>query len=175
MNLQKTDVAGVFIIEPQRFEDERGFFARLFDDEAYAEAGLETGLVQCSISFNHKKGTLRGMHYQAEPHGEAKYVRCTSGAIFDVALDLRRNSPTYLKWTGAVLSADNRRTLYIPRGCAHGFITLEDDSEVFYQMTNRYAPDAGRGVRYNDPAFGIEWPEEVTVINARDAGYPDWQ
>lgn len=174
MNLLPTTVEGVVLIERVKIEDERGFFARTFDDVAFAEAGMETGIVQCSVSFNHRKGTLRGMHYQAEPYGEAKYVRCTAGAIYDVALDLRPDSPTYLKWTGAMLSAENGNALYIPRGCAHGFITLEDDSEVFYQMTNRYAADAGRGVRYDDPAFGIEWPEKVTVINERDATYPDW-
>jgi dTDP-4-dehydrorhamnose 3,5-epimerase len=153
--------------------DERGFFARTWCREEFADHGLTPELAQCSISFSHRKGTLRGLHYQAAPHQEAKLVRCTRGAIWDVALDLRRDSPTYRAWFGVELSAANRAALYIPEGCAHGQLTLSDDSEVLYQMSAPYVPSAARGVRYDDPAFGIEWPGEVVVINDRDASYPD--
>jgi dTDP-4-dehydrorhamnose 3,5-epimerase len=155
--------------------DERGFFARSWCEREFREHGLNSELVQCSISFNKERGTLRGVHYQAAPNPEAKLVRCTRGSLYDVALDLRPDSSTYLKWTAAELSAENHRALYIPEGCAHGFLTLEDQTEVLYQMSEFYYPEAARGVRWNDPAFGIEWPGKVEVISERDRIYPDFE
>lgn len=174
MDLTATDIPGVFIVEPQPHRDERGFFARTWCADEFAAAGLNPALAQCSISFNPAVGTLRGMHYQAAPHAEAKLVRCTMGAIFDVALDLRPDSPAYLRHVGVELSAENRRALYIPEGCAHGFLTLADDSEVFYQISVPYAPGSARGARFDDPAFGIRWPGPAKVISARDRAYPDF-
>jgi dTDP-4-dehydrorhamnose 3,5-epimerase len=173
MRFTETKVAGAFLIEPEPIADERGFFARTWCREEFADHGLTGELAQANISFNHRQGTLRGLHYQAAPHAEAKLVRSTRGAIWDLALDLRRDSPTYLAWFGAELSDANRQMLYVPEGCAHGFLTLTDDAEVAYQMSAPYAPEAARGVRFDDPAFGIEWPGEVVVINQRDRSYPD--
>jgi len=174
MIFRETKIDGVWIIEPERYEDERGFFARTWDVEELAERGLESRLAQCSISYNRRRGTLRGLHYQAPPQEEVKLVRCTAGAIFDVAVDLRVGSETFCGWTGAELSAENRLALYVPEGCAHGFITLTADSEVAYQISEGHAPDAARGVRFDDPAFEIEWPLDVVVINERDRSYPDF-
>jgi dTDP-4-dehydrorhamnose 3,5-epimerase len=174
MRFTETKVAGAFLIEPEPIADERGFFARTWCREEFADHGLVPDLAQANISFNHRQGTLRGLHYQAAPHAEAKLVRSTRGAIWDLALDLRRDSPTYLAWFGAELSDENRAMLYVPEGCAHGFLTLTDDAEVAYQMSAPYAPEAARGVRFDDPAFGIEWPGEVVVINERDRTYPDF-
>jgi dTDP-4-dehydrorhamnose 3,5-epimerase len=170
-----TNIDGVWVIDAERLEDERGFFARTWDADEFTEQGLNPELTQCSISYNLARGTLRGMHYQAAPHEEAKLVRCTAGAIFDVALDLRPGSPTFKAWFGVELSAQNRRALYVPEGCAHGFLTLEDDSEVHYQISQAHMPDAARGVRWDDPAFAISWPGEVVVINERDRSYPDFR
>jgi dTDP-4-dehydrorhamnose 3,5-epimerase len=170
-----TNIDGVWVIDAERLEDERGFFARTWDADEFTEQGLNPELTQCSISYNLARGTLRGMHYQAAPHEETKLVRCTAGAIFDVALDLRPGSPTFKAWFGVELSAQNRRALYVPEGCAHGFLTLEDDSEVHYQISQAYMPDAARGVRWDDPAFAISWPGEVVVINERDRSYPDFR
>lgn len=175
MIFRPAGVGGVWVLEPERFEDERGFFARTWDTGEFEQRGLSGRLVQCSISYNRLRGTLRGLHYQAAPHEEAKLVRCTAGAVFDVAVDLRPDSSTYLGWYGVELSADNRLGLYIPEGCAHGFLTLADDSEVLYQISEFWAPDAARGVRWDDPAFGIRWPGEVVVINERDRTYPDFE
>jgi dTDP-4-dehydrorhamnose 3,5-epimerase len=174
MIFRETSIGGVWIVEPERIEDERGFFARTWDADELAGHGLDAELVQCSVSYNRTRGTLRGMHYQAAPHEETKLVRCTAGVVFDVALDLRTDSSTFRAWVGVELSADNRLALYIPRGCAHGFLTLTDDVEVAYQMGKRYAPDAARGVRFDDPAFGIAWPADVSVINERDRTYADF-
>jgi dTDP-4-dehydrorhamnose 3,5-epimerase len=173
MRFTETKVAGAFLIEPEPIADERGFFARTWCREEFVDHGLNPELVQANISFNHRQGTLRGLHYQAAPHEEAKLVRCTRGAIWDLALDLRPGSPTYRAWSGAELSDANRAMLYVPEGCAHGFLTLTDDVEVAYQMSAPYTPEAARGVRFDDPAFGIEWPGEVVVINERDRTYPD--
>jgi dTDP-4-dehydrorhamnose 3,5-epimerase len=173
MRFTETKVAGAFLIEPEPIADERGFFARTWCREEFSEHGLNPELAQANISFNYRKGTLRGLHYQEAPHQEAKLVRCTRGAIWDLALDLRPGSTTYRAWFGIELSADNRAMLYVPEGCAHGFLTLTDAAEVAYQMSAPYAPGAARGVRFDDPAFGIEWPGEVVVINERDRGYPD--
>lgn len=174
MIFHSTPIPGTYRIEPERFEDERGFFARTWCRREFEEAGLNPDLVQCSISFNARAGTLRGLHYQAAPHQEAKLVRCTMGAIHDMVLDLRPDSPAYLQSYGTVLSAENRQMLYIPEGCAHGFLTLQDETEVLYQMSEFYAPDAACGVRWDDPAFGIEWPGDVQVISERDRSYPDF-
>ena len=173
MRFTETKVAGAFLIEPEPIADERGFFARTWCREEFADHGLTPELAQANLSFNHRQGTLRGLHYQAAPHAEAKLVRVTRGAIWDLALDLRRGSPTYLAWFGAELSDANRHMLYVPEGCAHGFLTLADGAEVAYQMSAPYAAEAARGVRYDDPAFGIRWPGEVAVINDRDRTYPD--
>lgn len=172
----QTPLAGVWVIELEMLGDERGWFARTFDREEFLAHDLNPNVVQTNASFNTARGTLRGLHYQAEPHGESKLVRCVSGAVFDVAVDLRPDSPTLGQWHGLELSAENRTAFYIPAGLAHGFKTLEDDSEVHYLMGNPYVPDASRGVRWNDPAFGIEWPNVAgeLVISERDAGYPDY-
>jgi len=170
-----TPIAGVFIVEPERVEDERGFFARTWCQREFADHGLSPDLAQCSISFNRLKGTLRGMHYQAAPYEEAKLVRATKGKIYDVALDLRQASPTYLKWHAVELSEEDRRAIYIPEGCAHGFQTITENTEVLYQVSSSYREEASRGVRWNDPAFGILWPEDVLTISARDRDYPDYE
>jgi dTDP-4-dehydrorhamnose 3,5-epimerase len=173
MIFKETGLSGAFALEPERIADERGFFARTFCAREFAERGLAARFVQASISFNARAGTLRGLHFQVPPHREVKLVRCTAGAVWDVIVDLRVGSPTRLSWFGAELSADNRTALYIPEGFAHGFITLADDSEVFYEMSEFYAPAAGRGLRWNDPALGIRWPAQPAVIAPRDATYPD--
>jgi dTDP-4-dehydrorhamnose 3,5-epimerase len=170
-----TAVDGVFVLEPERYEDERGFFARTWDGEELSARGLDGGLVQSSISWSGRRGTLRGLHYQAPPAEETKIVRCTAGSIHDVVLDLRAGSPTFRCHDAALLSAENRRAMYVPKGCAHGFVTLEDGAEVLYLMSTPHAPDLARGVRWDDPAFGIRWPEEVRVISERDRSYPDYE
>ena len=167
---------GAFIIEPEKMEDERGFFARTWDQKEFGAHGLNPRLVQCNTSFNKRAGTLRGMHYQAAPHEEAKLVRCTRGAIYDVIVDLRASSPTFKQWTAVELTAYNRLMLYVPEGFAHGFQTLEDETEVFYQMSEFYHPESARGVRWNDPAFGIEWPvAEKCIISERDNSFEDFK
>jgi dTDP-4-dehydrorhamnose 3,5-epimerase len=171
---KETPLKNAYVIELQRLEDERGFFARAWCQQEFEAHGLNPRLVQCNISFNHKKGTLRGMHYQAAPFEEAKLVRCTSGALYDVIIDLRPESPTYKQHFGVSLTPEARNMLYIPEGFAHGFLTLADSTEVFYQMSEFYAPDHARGVRWDDPAFNIEWPGPVQVISERDANYPDF-
>ena len=174
MIFHETAIEGVWVVEPERHEDERGFFARTWDGEELVAHGLNGNIVQCSTSYNRRRGTLRGLHYQAPPHEETKLVRCTAGAIFDVAVDLRPESPTYTRWVGHELSANNRIAFYVPEGCGHGFVTLADDTQVEYAISERYAPDAGRGVRWDDPSFAIDWPVEVEVINERDRSYPDF-
>jgi dTDP-4-dehydrorhamnose 3,5-epimerase len=174
MIFRETAVHDVWVVEPERHEDDRGFFARTWDQREFAERGLNDRVVQISISFNRKRGTLRGMHYQVAPHEEAKVVHCTAGSIFDVAVDLRPGSGTFRSWVGVELSAENRLGLYVPEGCAHGFLTLADDSEVGYQISAPHVPEAARGVRFDDPAFGIAWPAKVVVVNERDRTYPDF-
>jgi len=174
MIFKETNLKGAFIIEPEIMADERGFFARTWCAREFETHGLTPNLVQCNISFNKQKGTLRGMHYQVVPHEEAKVVRCTMGTIYDVIIDLRPNSPTYKRWVSVDMSAENRRMLYIPEGFAHGFLSMEDDTEVFYQMSEFYAPECARGVRWNDPAFNITWPLGVTVISEKDGQYPNF-
>jgi dTDP-4-dehydrorhamnose 3,5-epimerase len=175
MIFTETILMGAYLIKAERLEDERGFFARVWCCREFEAHGLGTALAQCNVSFNVSRGTLRGMHYQVAPHEEAKLVRCTMGAIYDVIVDLRRGSPTYRRHFGEVLSAENRNMLYIPEGFAHGFITLEDRTEVFYQMSAFYDAESARGVRWDDPAFGIRWPAEVRVISERDRSYPDFR
>ncbi|MGO9512636.1 MAG: dTDP-4-dehydrorhamnose 3,5-epimerase [Steroidobacteraceae bacterium] len=172
MIFTESTLAGAYTIEMTRVEDERGFFARSYSTEEFAARGLPAEMPQCSISFNLRKGTLRGMHFQAAPHSEDKLVRCTAGAIFDVIVDLRADSPTLRRWFATDLTAENRRSLFIPKGFAHGFVTLRDDTEVLYMMSVPYAPGHERGVRWNDPALAIHWPIEPAVISARDAAYP---
>lgn len=174
MIFTETPLKGAFLIDLELKEDERGFFARSWCQKEFAAYGLNPRLVQCNISFNKKKGTLRGMHYQVAPCEEAKLVRCTMGSIYDVIVDLRPESTTYLRHFGIVLSAKNRRALYIPERFAHGFQTLEDNTEVFYQMSEFYAPECARGFRWDDPAFAIVWPENVQVIAPKDLAYPNF-
>jgi dTDP-4-dehydrorhamnose 3,5-epimerase len=169
-----THLQGAFIVDLEQLEDQRGFFARIWCEETFVEHGLPGHLSQCSIAFNLKQGTLRGMHYQEAPYAEAKLVRCTMGALYDVIVDLRPQSPTFRQHLGVELTAANRRQLFVPEGFAHGYQTLADNTEVFYQMNVPYASSAGRGVRWNDPAFGIEWPEEERTINERDRQWPDF-
>jgi len=171
MIFHETGLPGVFAIHLEPQADERGFFARSWCRREFEIHGLNPAMVQCNVSFNQKKGTLRGLHYQAAPHPESKLVRCTAGSIFDVAVDLRPGSPTLKKWTGMVLSSANRRMIYIPEGVAHGFLTLEDNTEIFYQMSEFYHPELSRGVRWDDPAFKIAWPSRVEVISERDRNY----
>jgi dTDP-4-dehydrorhamnose 3,5-epimerase len=174
MIFTETRLQGAFIIDIDRIEDERGFFARTWCQREFEAYGLCTLLAQCNISFNKHKGTLRGMHYQAAPYAEAKLVRCTMGAIYDVIIDLRPESPTFRHWLSLELTADNRRMLFIPQGFAHGFQTLANDTEVFYQMSQFYAPEYARGVRWDDPAFRVSWPAEKRIISERDRGFPDF-
>ena len=177
MRLAETPLAGAWVVELHRIEDERGYFARTFDREQWLERGMEPAVVQCNTSFNDAAGTLRGMHYQAVPHGEPKLVRCTRGAIHDVIVDLRPDSPTHRRWFGIDLTEENGTALYIPVGLAHGFQTLLPRSEVLYSMGHKYVPTAARGVRWDDPAFGIEWPAPPPggrTLSERDASYPDY-
>jgi dTDP-4-dehydrorhamnose 3,5-epimerase len=171
----ETKLKGAYIIEPECLDDERGFFARTFCRKEFEKHGLNPSVAQCNISYNRKKGTLRGMHYQVSPYGEAKLVTCFAGSIYDVIIDLRPDSTTYCDWLATELSAHGRRNmLYIPEGFAHGFQTLEDNSEVFYQMSQFYVPGSAKGVRWNDPAFAIRWPECPPILSDRDKSYPDF-
>ena len=175
MIFRESPLSGVWSVELERIEDERGFFARSFCRNEFEEYGLNPDLAQCNISFNRAEGTLRGLHFQAAPHEEDKLVRCTQGAIWDVVVDLRPDSPTFKGWTAEILSAENRLALYIPKGCGHGFLTLEADSEVFYQMSEFFHPESARGLRYDDPAFGIDWPRPPVVISDKDLAYPPFE
>ncbi len=174
MIFNETKLNGAYIIEIEKREDERGFFARGWCQREFEAHGLTPHMAQANISLSKKKGTLRGMHYQVAPYAEAKLVRCTQGALYDIIIDLRLDSPTYQQWLGVELTADNYKMLYVPEGFAHGFITLEDFTEANYQVSQFYTPGAERGIRYNDPAFGIEWPLEVQVISAKDQSWPDY-
>lgn len=172
MIFRELNLPGAFVLEPERIEDERGFFARAFCREELAAHGLDPTVAQCSLSFNRRRGTLRGMHYQAAPAEEAKLVRCVRGAIHDVIIDVRPASPTLGRHAAARLDADNRLALYVPPGFAHGFQTLEDDTELYYQMSAAYAPEHARGFRHDDPELGIAWPLPVSVISERDRTLP---
>jgi dTDP-4-dehydrorhamnose 3,5-epimerase len=171
----ETSLSGAFVIEPEPFADERGFFARTWCQREFAERGLETRIAQCSTSFNRKKGTLRGLHFQADPFTETKIVRCICGSMYDVIVDLRGDSPSFMRHFGVTLTPRNRRMVYVPSGFAHGFQTLEDETEVFYQISEFYSPAHSRGVRWDDPAFNIQWPAADRIIADRDRNYPDFQ
>ena len=172
MKFLKTPLAGAYVIEAERIEDSRGFFARSFCVDEFARHGLDPSIAQCNISFNRIAATLRGMHYQIAPHEEIKVVRCTMGAIYDVIVDLRPESEAYGRWYAVELTAENRKALYIPKGFAHGFQTLSDNSEVLYQMSEFYHPESARGMRWDDPAFGITWPLPEPILSDRDRSYP---
>jgi len=174
MIFHPTGLQDAWIVDCELRSDDRGFFARSWCSREFAVHGLNSRLVQCNLSYNKVAGTLRGMHFQRAPHAEVKLVRCTRGAVYDVIVDLRPDSPTFMKHTGVELTETNRRALYVPEGFGHGYITLRDESDVFYQVTEFYAPDAADGVRWNDPAFGITWPVPVRVISERDASYADF-
>lgn len=175
MKFIPTAIPDAFVVDVEPHRDERGLFARTWCRRELAAQGLSTSLEQISLSFNPRKGTLRGMHYQAPPHEEVKVVRCTRGAIYDVIVDLRSSSPAFRQWFGVELNEDNRRMLYIPERLAHGFLTLAPDTEVSYQISREYVPEAARGVRWNDPAFGIGWPSTVEIMSERDRTYPDFE
>jgi len=172
----ETKLKGAFIVDPQKFEDARGFLSRSFSAKEFEERGLNPRIAECNISFSKKRYTIRGMHFQKPPYEQAKLVRCTKGSVYDVIIDLRPQSPTFKQWIGEELTAENRRMLYVPEGFAHGFQTLEDDTEVFYQISNIYNPGSEGGVRWNDPVFGIEWrATDGVTINERDQNYPDFK
>ena len=171
----ETTVTGAWILEPEPETDERGFFARIWDGDEFAQRGLNVELAHSSIAHTRKRGTLRGLHYQVPPHEETKLVRCVAGAIFDVAVDLRPDSPTFTDWVGLELSAENRLSLYVPEGCAHGFLSLSDATEVLYLISGQHSPDAARGIRFDDPAFGIRLPESALFLNERDRTFPDFR
>jgi dTDP-4-dehydrorhamnose 3,5-epimerase len=174
MIFKETKLQGAFVMELEKFEDERGFFAHGWSPKELAAHGLEAPVAESAISFNQKKGTLRGMHYQASPHGQVKIVRCTMGALYDVIVDLRIGSPTFKQWVGVELTAANRRMLYVPKDFAHGFQTLENETELCYHMSHAYVPESAKGVRWNDPALGIEWPADQRTMIARDREYPNF-
>jgi dTDP-4-dehydrorhamnose 3,5-epimerase len=174
MQFIQTPLLDAYIIAPEKLADDRGFFARTWCRQSFLQHGLDANLIQCSVSFNHHQGTLRGMHWQMSPFGETKLVRCTQGAIYDVIVDLRPDSDTFKQWTAVELSAENHKALYIPKGFAHGFQTLVDNTEVFYQMSDVYVPGAARGFRWNDASFKIDWPKEISMISQRDRDYPDF-
>ena len=171
MRFAPTPLGGAYVIELERIEDERGFFARSFCQEEFRKQGLKPAIAQCNVSWNRRRGTLRGLHYQAAPHEEAKVVRCSRGAIWDVIVDLREGSPTRWHWHALELNADNRLAFYVPEGFAHGFQTLADDSEVLYQMSESYHPDLARGLRWDDPKLGIRWPQPDPILSPRDRSY----
>jgi dTDP-4-dehydrorhamnose 3,5-epimerase len=175
MTFCEVKLPGVHEIRIEPKPDERGFFARCWCREEFESNGLTAAIVQCSISLNVRKGTLRGLHYQAPPHAETKIVRCTRGSIYDVVVDLRPGSPMFKEWIALVLSAEKRNMLFVPEGCAHGFLALEDNTEVFYQVSEFYSPESARGVRWDDQAFQIVWPSAPEVISERDRTYPDFE
>ncbi len=171
-----TALEGAYVVELEPREDERGFFARAWCESEFRDHDLSTEIAQCNISFNHKRGTLRGMHYQVAPHAEVKLIRCTRGAVYDVIVDLRPDSPTQTHWIGVDLTAENRRMLYVPEGFAHGYQTLVDETETFYQVSAAYAPEAERGVRWDDPSFSSVWPDpEGAILSEKDSSWPDFE
>lgn len=174
MEFEPAGLEGAWVLHLERQEDDRGFFARAWCADEFRKRGLTSSLEQCSLSYNRVAGTLRGMHYQASPGEEAKVVRCIRGAIYDVLVDLRPPSPSYRKWVARQLTGDNRLSFYVPEGVAHGFLTLSDDAEVLYLISSAHAPALARGIRWDDPAFGIQWPQAPAVISPRDRGYPDF-
>jgi len=175
MKFKKTKLEGAYVIELEKHKDERGFFVRVWDKKQFENMGLSCEIQECSVSFNKKKGTIRGMHYQEPPYEEVKLVSCTKGKIFDVIVDLRKKSTTFKEWISVELSAENHKIIYVPEGFAHGFQTLEDDSEVFYMISQIYRPEYARGVRWNDPVFKIKWPLEKTIISEKDQSFTDFK
>ena len=175
MKFEETPVKGAYVIDVNRIGDSRGYFGRLWCERELAEHGLVSHIKQSNIGFSPEAGTLRGLHYQKEPHQEVKIVRCTRGAVFDVVVDIRRDSPTFRKWFGIELNPDNASMLYVPEGCATGYLTLMDDSEIYYNTSEFYAPDSATGIRYDDPLFGIRWPGEIKVISDNDTSWPDYR
>lgn len=175
MRFQPGPVEGAFVVEPEPHTDARGFFARVFDVGEFAARGLDPTVVQSNVSYNERRGTLRGMHWQAAPHAETKLIRCTAGSILDVVVDIRPSSPTYLRWMAGELSAANRHAMYAPAGVAHGYLTLTDDAEVAYQVSHPFTPAADRGARWDDPAFDIAWPFPPVVVSEKDANHPPFQ
>jgi dTDP-4-dehydrorhamnose 3,5-epimerase len=175
MQFVATPIDGAYLVEPMPQGDDRGFFARVWCRDEFAAHGLNAAFVQCNDSLSRHRGTLRGLHYQVAPHAEVKLIRCVRGAVFDVLVDLRPSSPTYLRWYGIELTAANPTMLYVPEGCAHGYLALEDDTEVMYPVTSVYCPEAERGVRWNDPAFGIAWPDVGPLtLSTKDQAWPDY-
>jgi dTDP-4-dehydrorhamnose 3,5-epimerase len=175
MIFNKGKIEGAYVIDIEKLGDERGFFGRAFCQKEFEKRGLDQEMVQTNVSFSEQSGTLRGLHYQSRPYQEAKLIRCTQGSIYDVIADVRPSSSTFKQWMGIELTADNYRMVYVPKGCAHGFITLEDDSEALYQVSAFYAPKHEKGLRYNDPAFDIEWPIDVRVVSDKDRQWPDFE
>lgn len=175
MKFQETKLAGAYLIDLNLLQDDRGFFARMFCREEFDKHGLIPDVVQGNMSWNKTRGTLRGMHYQYHPYQETKFVRCTRGAIYDVIIDLRKDSPTYKQWLGVELNADNRTALFVPKDFAHGFITLQDETDVFYLVSQSYQPGSEGGIRWNDPQFSIQWPLQPTCLSAKDADWPDYK
>ncbi|QCX39137.1 dTDP-4-dehydrorhamnose 3,5-epimerase [Aureibaculum algae] len=175
MLFKETKLKGVFLLNLEKIEDGRGFFSRLWCKKELEEKNLNADVVQSNISYNKKKGTLRGLHYQKAPYEETKYVRCTKGAMYDVVVDLRPDSPTYKQWLGVELSEENASMLYVPKGCAHGYLALEDHTEVTYFVTQFYKSDAEGGIRYDDKSFNIEWPIAITEISDKDKNRPDYE
>ncbi len=174
MNLSPAGLAGSFLIEPTRIGDERGFFARIWDDAWSEQLGVETRNVQTNLSTNRHRGTVRGLHWQVAPYGESKLLRCTRGSVFDVAVDMRPDSPTYRQWQGHIIDAESRRMVFVPVGCAHGYQALEDDAEVSYQVSHAYVPGMERGIRWDDPAIGVRWPiTDGVILSDKDAAWPD--
>ncbi len=175
MNFIETDLKGAFVIEFEKLEDERGFFSRSWDKKQFQNHGLNSNIVQCNVSHTKKRGTIRGLHYQISPYEESKLVRCTKGKVFDVIIDLRSESSSYMKWTSVELTAENCKMIYVPEGFAHGFQTLEDDAEIFYQNSEIHMLDYERGIRWNDPIFGIKWPIVEKIISPKDKSWKDFQ
>ncbi len=175
MIFKETQLNGAYVIDLDKLEDKRGFFARSFCVNEFKEVGIDFPVAQANVSYNRYKRTLRGMHYQQEPHGEAKLVRCTRGAIFDAIIDVRPDSSTYMQWMGVELNEQNYRMLYVPEGFAHGFITLEDETEVTYQVSEFYTPGAEKGIRWNDSTFNIDWPVDPRILSEKDKSWPDFK
>ena len=174
MIFSEAELAGAYLVDLEPMRDERGFFSRSWCSKEFDDQGLNADLVQCNLSYNKHMGTLRGMHFQLAPHEEVKLVRCVRGSMFDVIVDLRPDSPTYCRWQGVELNSENRSALYIPGGLAHGFLTLTDETEVFYQMSSWFEPTSSAGIRWNDPAIDIHWPNQPTCISQKDQDYPDF-
>jgi len=175
MKIKKFKIQGSYVLELEKFQDKRGFFARAWDKQMLGKIGINTNLIHCNISFSHKKGTMHGMHYQVSPFQEEKLIRCFRGSIFDVIIDLRKKSKTYKKWAGIELTQDNRKSLFVPKGCAHGFVSLKDNTEVFYQNTQKFSSNHERGVRWDDPKFGIKWPIKIDEISTKDSTWKDFK